>query len=145
MVSNWHSLSSRARCGNSKVMTPVGFNTIASARTKSFKAGTCASTLLPITRSARKPSWISWVAVCRIEKRDSRGDSGCNGGGCNVACGLDSQRRDVARHEIPQEVSVVARHFNDLAVKPEIETLDHVVDILLRMTQPGIRKGREVG
>ena len=47
------------------VITPPGFSRSFMPATKSFTSGTCASTLLPISRSACVPSATSSRAVCR--------------------------------------------------------------------------------
>ncbi len=90
--------------------------------TKSLRSGTCASTLLPTIRSARRPSATQRLGQRR--RRRTRPASRCP---CamrdpgDVGRRLDAEHRDAERQEVLQQVAVVARELDHEAVRPEPE------------------------
>ncbi len=50
-----------------------------------------------------------------------------------------------ARHEVLQQVAVVAGDLGDQAVRVEVEPVDHRVGVALGVRHPGVGVGREVG
>ena len=145
MVSNSLSSISRSRCGNSSVRTPSGFSRILSPSTKSFRSGTCASTLLPRTRSAQRPSAANSFASSVPKNRTSVGTPFSTATLATFAAGSIPKHRHVLLDKILQQVAVVAGDFDDKALLVQTEAACHLVAVILAMLQPRIGVGREIG
>ena len=146
MVSNWFSAISRSRCGNSSVMTPSGFSSRTMPATKSLRSGTCASTLLPMMRSARLPSATSSVGQrLRRRNRPASGMPLSTATLRDVGRRLDAEDGHAERQEVLQQVAVVAGQLDDEAVGPESEPLRDHLAVGLGVRDPGGRVGREIG
>ena len=113
--------------------------------TKSLRSGTCASTLLPMMRSARLPSATSRSARL-VPKNSTRvGTFALARGLGHVGGRLDAEHRHAQRQEVLQQIAVVAGKLDDEAVRPEPQPiLDHVA-VGARVLDPARRVGREVG
>ena len=85
--------------------------------TKSLRSGTCASTLLPMIRSARLPSATSRSASVGAEELHQRRHVAPAGGLGHVGGRLDAQHRHAQRQEVLQQVAVVAGELDDEAVR----------------------------
>jgi hypothetical protein len=114
--------------------------------TKSLMSGTCARTLLPSRRSACLPSAASSVAVCTpknfhdavhaaLRPRDLR----------HVRGRLHARHRDARLHKPLQQVAVVAGDLNDVAVRADALLRHHLLRVALRVRDPGVRVGGEIG
>ena len=114
--------SGAADAGNSTVIVPEGFSRIGSPATKSFRSGTCASTLLAQIRSACRPAAARALrAVATPKNATSVGTPLASRHRGDVGGWLHAQYIDAAPTEILQQVAVVARHFHDqrIRTKPE--------------------------
>ena len=81
----------------------------------------------------------------RAEEPDLGPDPLGLGGRGHVRGGLDPEHRDAGRHEVLQQVTVVAGHLGDQAVRGQPQRADHRVGVPLGMRDPGVGVGREVG
>ena len=149
MVSNWFSSISRSRWGNSMVTTPPSASRVASPATKSFKAGTWASTLLPTSRSAETPRPASSSAL-RFEKNaHSVGMPACRAASAMLAAGSmpSTGTRSGSRPlpEVAEQVAVVAGDLHHPVLRPQPEALDHRLGVAPGVLDPARRDRREVG
>ena len=87
--------------------------------TKSLRSGTCASTLLPMMRSARLPSATSRSASVVPKNSTSVGTSLPARDLGDVGGRLDAEHRHAERQEVLQQIAVVAGELDDEAVGPE--------------------------
>ena len=90
--------------------------------TKSLRSGTWASTLLPTTRSAAVPSSAQLARPAR--RRRTATSVGTPRGSADrgdVRGGLDAEHRHARRHEVLEQVAVVAAELDDQAVRAETE------------------------
>ena len=55
---------------------------------------------------------------------------------CYIARRFDTENWNVTRHEILQEITVIARHFDHFVLRPEPEEFFHRDDIGFDMLQP---------
>ena len=140
-----HPSSSRARCGNSNVVVPAGPSRTETPATKSFRSGTCASTLAPRTRSACPRSSHQPLREFAAEELDERRHAAFLRRFRHVRGRVDPEHRNPLRQEVLQQVAVVRRELDDEAVGREPETVDDHLDVATRVLDPGVRVGREVG
>ena len=78
------------------------------------------------------------------EELDHGLDSPLTGGFGDVRCGLDPERRYAPLDDVLEQIAVVAGKLHHLAVRAEPEALDHRLHVVARVSDPGIRVGREV-
>src|SRR5208283_2549708 len=57
-----------------------------------------------------------------------------------IACRLDTEDRDIARHEILQQVTVIARHLDNLMLWTELKAILHGDHISFRVLKPACRE-----
>src|SRR5271165_5752762 len=57
---------------------------------------------------------------------------------------LDTEHGDPQRQKVLQEIAVVARHFNDEAVRSEIQSADYRLYVPLRVRHPRVGVRREI-
>jgi len=101
--------------------------------TKSLSRGTWARTLLPMIRSARRPSEAS---QCR--HADLLGRSG------HRIRRIDAEHGYAPVDEVLQQVAVVAGEFHHETVRAEPEPPDRHVGVAPRVRQPLVGVGREI-
>ena len=127
------------------VTTPSGASSVLMPATNPLRSGTCASTLLPTTRSAARPS-----------ARSSHGDHGlkneCPGAHAlrvrhfrHVLGRLDAEDGDALCDEVLEQVAVVAAELDHEAVRVQLEPGADRVGVGARMAEPAVGVGREVG
>jgi len=63
----------------------------------------------------------------------------------DVAGRFHPEHRDATRHEMLEQISVVARHLGHQALRAESEGLGHGVGVPLGVRHPGVGIGREIG
>ena len=107
-------------------------------------SGTWASTLLPTSRSARRPALASSRARLAPKNRTIVGTPWPRHPG-DVQRRLDPKCRDPARDEIPKEITIVASHLDDKAVRGQAAPADHRRRELCGVGEPRIGIGREIG
>ncbi len=112
--------------------------------TKSFRSGTCASTLLPSSRSAWPCSRAIASAVAVPKKHTSRRNALLDRDLGDVCGRLDAEHRNAPRDEVLQQVTVVARDLHYPAVHIEPKPIAHLVDVAARVFDPARRVRREV-
>ena len=114
--------------------------------TKSLRSGTCASTLLPMIRSARLPSATSRSASAAPEELDPRRDARLRAASAHVGGRLDAQHRHAQRQEMLQQVAVVAGELDDEAVARPSRSRSLIMSAVApRVLDPARRVGREIG
>ena len=111
--------------------------------TKSFRSGTCASTLFAANRSAaglRRPF------VCQLcaEILDARRDADFSGGLGHIGSRLDPQATDTSLDEILEQIAVVAGQLDDKSSSGPSRTDQSFARIPPGMAEPGIRIGRKI-
>src|SRR4029078_6605582 len=151
----------RSRGGNSMVMIPAGARRIFIPPTKSFRSGTCASTLLPSMRSACWPASASSRAVSTPKNFTRVGTPFDSATFATLAAGSipregipprtehwsgrEPEARNPALHEILEKVSIVAGDLDDFAFARQCQLVDHLIDITLAVLEPGVGERGEVG
>ena len=83
-------------------------------------------------------------AVCRPKNSTSVGIPFCSATLRDVGGGLDAEHGDPALVEVLQQVAVVGGELDHVAVGPELEALDHLLDVAAGVLEPGRRVRREV-
>ena len=85
--------------------------------------------------------------VSKVTSEESR--QGANSGGFrrpgDILGGLDAQHGNPGGNEVAQQVAIVAAHFDDEAVRSELQLPLHVFGIASDVLEPAGREGREVG
>ena len=118
----------------------VGAKIAAIPATKSFRSGTWANTLLPMSRSARIPAATN-CAPCRF--RRSQLGSGCPSVRRRQRCWrpVRSKRRDTCFNKVLKQIPIIARYLYDLMRRIHRETLDGGSARTTCMVQPrlGVR------
>ena len=135
---------SRSRWGNSSVKTPWGFSRIFRPSTKSFRSGTCASTLLPRTRSALTAFGCQLFRQLSPEELHQRGNAFFDRHLGDVCRGLNAQNRHVSLDKILKQVAVVAGYLDHEALLSQAESLRHFVAVTLAMFEPRVGIGGEI-
>ena len=103
---------------------------LATPATKSFRSGTCASTLLPtIEARAACPRRRAVCAVSRPKKSTSVGTPRSSAAARDVRRRIDSEDRDSRADEVLQEVAVVRGELDDEIVRAEGEPLPDHLDV----------------
>ena len=74
------------------------------------------------------------------EKHDFRWHATRDSNLGNIACRLDTEDRDITRHEILQQVTVIARHLDNLMPWAELKAILHSNHISFRVLKPACRK-----
>ena len=143
-MSYWRPSSRRSRCGNSNVAVPSSRRTIFTPATKSFRSGTWASTLLPTTRLARRPSATSRSRRLASEELDERRHAALLGRRRDVRGRIDPEHRDSRPDEVLEQVAVVRRELDDEVVRAEPEALADHLDVRARVLDPRRRVAGEV-
>jgi len=99
------------------VTVPVGFKSVAMPATKSLSLGTCARTLLPMIRSARRPSAASRRARGSPKNSTSVGTRSSRPHA--PPCRMDRcPARDARVDEVLQKIAVVAGELHYQAARP---------------------------
>ena len=91
--------------------------------TKSLRSGTCASTLLPRSRSAHRALGIASSRAVLAKEPHGVGMPFSTGGLCDVGRRLDAEARETLALEMLQQIAVVAGDLHDLGVSPQLEAL----------------------
>ena len=111
---------------------------------KSFRSGTCARTLLPTTRLARRPSATRRRASVAAEEVDERRHAALFRGDGDVRRRIDAEDRYPGADEVLEEVAVVGRELDDEVVRSELEPLRDHLHVLPRVLDPRCRVAGEV-
>ena len=84
---------------------------------------------------------------CRLaaEEFDQRRDALGLGHSRHVGGWLDTEHRDLPRHEVLEQVTVVARELDDVTVGSETPPRNHLVGVAFDVLQPAVGVRREVG
>ena len=105
-----------SRCGNSNVAVPSVASRSLTPATKSFMSGTCARTLLPMTRRARLPSSTSRSAVSRPKNATRVGTPRASASSRDVCGRVDAEDGDAGSDEVLEEIAVVRSELDDKIV-----------------------------
>ena len=112
--------------------------------TKSLRSGTCASTLLPSSRSAWPRSRRALAAVSTPKNSTSVGIALLDGDLGDVGGRLDAEHGHAALDEVLQQVAVVAGDLDDLAERVRARTARSSLGVALGVLEPARRVRREV-
>ena len=114
--------------------------------TKSFRSGTCASTLLPTTRSALPPSRGEPLAPVRTPKNStSVGTPRSSAPRGDVRGRVDPEHGNPFGEEVLQQVAVVGGELDDEALVRRARDGRSSSRRSAGVLDPGVRVGREVG
>ena len=126
-------------------MVPRSASSAFMPATKSLIAGTWASTLLPMIRSARGPLAARARPSSSPKNARRTGMPSCLGCRRRARCGFDSEAGNPGRDEIAQQVAVVAGDLDHEALRPKLQACRHRGDVVPRVPQEGRGDRREVG